>query len=394
METTMKRARATTRKSRTAGGAKPKLIYTFGAGRADGRSDMKQLLGGKGANLAEMTNLGVPVPPGFTITTEVCREFYTLGERWPKGLEAELQQQVTWLEGVTKKGFGDPKNPLLVSVRSGAAVSMPGMMDTILNLGLNPQTVNGLIVKTENPRFAYDAYRRFIQMYSNVVLELAHKKFEERLAAAKARAIAATDAQLPADALKQLVAEYKQLIRAEGKTFPEDPMEQLRGAVNAVFNSWNNERAIIYRRLNNISGLGGTAVNIQSMVFGNMGATSLTGVCFTRDPGTGSNEFYGEYLVNAQGEGVVAGIRTPKPVAEMKAEFPKIYNQLYRIGKQLEKYFKEVQDVEFTVEDGVLYMLQCRTGKRTAGAAVAIASDFVREGLISRDKALLRIHPP
>ncbi|MDP3703051.1 MAG: pyruvate, phosphate dikinase, partial [Candidatus Omnitrophota bacterium] len=381
------------RTSRAAGGKKSKRIFSFGAGRADGRSDMKQLLGGKGANLAEMTNLGVPVPPGLTMTTEVCREFYELGQRWPKGLETELRAKMAWLESITKKGFGDPKNPLLVSVRSGAAVSMPGMMDTILNLGLNEQTVRGLIAKTDNPRFAYDAYRRFIQMYSNVVLELEHKKFEEKLAAAKARARVLTDAELPADTLKQLVADYKQLIRAQGKEFPEDPMEQLRGSINAVFNSWNNQRAIIYRRLNNISGLGGTAVNIQSMVFGNMGPTSLTGVCFTRDPGTGKNVFYGEYLVNAQGEDVVAGIRTPKPVAKMKAEFPKIYSQLYRIGKHLEKYFKEVQDVEFTVEDGVLYMLQCRTGKRTAGAAVAIATDFVREGLISRDKALLRIDP-
>jgi len=372
---------------------KPRLIYTFGAGRADGRADMKQLLGGKGANLAEMTNLGVPVPPGITITTEVCRKFYELGSRWPAGLETELAQKMSWLESVTKKGFGDPKNPLLVSVRSGAAISMPGMMDTILNLGLNEQTVRGMIAKTDNPRFAYDAYRRFIQMYSNVVLELEHKTFEEKLGAAKARARVATDAELPADALKQLVTDYKQLIRDAGKEFPEDPMEQLRGAINAVFNSWNSQRAIIYRRLNNISALGGTAVNIQSMVFGNMGLKSLTGVCFTRDPGTGKNTFYGEYLVNAQGEDVVAGIRTPKPVAEMKQEFPKIYDQLYRIGKHLEKYFKEVQDVEFTVEEGILYMLQCRTGKRTAAAAVAIATDFVREGLLSRDNALLRIDP-
>ncbi|MBI4003882.1 MAG: pyruvate, phosphate dikinase, partial [Candidatus Omnitrophica bacterium] len=392
METT-KRTRTAARNNRTAGRTKPTLIYTFGGGRADGRADMKQLLGGKGANLAEMTNLGVPVPPGVTITTEVCRKFYELGSRWPNGLQPELRQKMSWLESVAKKGFGDPKNPLLVSVRSGAAVSMPGMMDTILNLGLNEETVRGLIAKTDNPRFAYDAYRRFIQMYSHVVLELDHKTFEDKLAFAKARAKVATDAELPAEALKQLVAEYKQLIRAAGKEFPEDPMEQLRGAVNAVFNSWNNERAIIYRRLNSISGLGGTAVNIQAMVFGNMGPTSLTGVCFTRDPGTGSNEFYGEYLVNAQGEDVVAGIRTPKPVVEMKQEFPKIYDQLYRIGKHLEKYFKDVQDVEFTVEDGILYMLQCRTGKRTAAAAVGIVTDFVREGLITRDAALLRIDP-
>ncbi len=376
------------------GRAVPKHIYVFGGGRADGRADMKKLLGGKGANLAEMTNLGVPVPPGFTITTEVCRQFYALGERWPKGLEAQLAQQLRWLEGVTKKGFGNPKNPLLVSVRSGAPVSMPGMMDTILNLGLNPDTVHGFIVKTENPRFAYDAYRRFIQMYGDVVLHVEHKAFEEALTKQRLAHSAKTDAELPAQALKELVGAYKAIVKQRtGRDFPDDPMEQLRGAINAVFSSWNNERANVYRRLNNIPNTLGTAVTVQSMVFGNMGSQSLTGVFFTRDPGTGENRLYGEYLVNAQGEDVVAGIRTPKPMAELKREFPKIYDRLYKIGQQLQKYFKDIQDMEFTVEEEVLYMLQTRTGKRTARAAVTIATDFVKEGLITKDQALLRIDP-
>ena len=373
---------------------KPRYIYVFGSGKADGRADMKQLLGGKGANLAEMTNLGVPVPPGFTITTEVCRKFYELGERWPEDLEAELRQKLRWLEGVTKKGFGDPKNALLVSVRSGSAVSMPGMMDTILNLGLNTQTVHGLIVKTENPRFAYDAYRRFLQMFGDVVLQVEHRQFEAALGRQKAKHGAKTDADLPAEALKALVAEYKALIKREkGIEFPEDPMEQLRLAINAVFSSWNNERANIYRRLNNIPHSLGTAVTVQSMVFGNMGKSSLTGVCFTRDPGTGERVFYGEYLVNAQGEDVVAGIRTPKPIAELKREFPKLYDQLLKTGMRLERYFTDIQDMEFTIEEGVLYMLQTRTGKRTAGAAVRIATELVKEGLISKNQALQRVDP-
>ncbi|MBI4342259.1 MAG: pyruvate, phosphate dikinase [Candidatus Omnitrophica bacterium] len=373
---------------------KAKAIYAFGGGKADGRAGMKTLLGGKGANLAEMTNLGVPVPPGMTITTEMCNTYYALGERWPHGLEAQLRQKMRWLEGVAKKGFGDPKNPLLVSVRSGSAVSMPGMMDTILNLGLNAQTVQGLIVKTENPRFAYDAYRRFIQMYGDVVLEVEHKQFEEILGKKKLKYGAKTDADLSADALKELVAEYRQLVkRAKGTDFPEDPFEQLTGAVNAVFRSWNNERAKIYRRLNTIPHSLGTAVTVQSMVFGNMGSTSLTGVCFSRDPSTGENVFYGEYLVNAQGEDVVAGIRTPKPIAELKREFSKLYQQLTKISQRLERYFKDIQDMEFTVEEGTLYMLQTRTGKRTARAAVAIATDFVKEKLITREQALLRVDP-
>ncbi len=387
---------AATRPRQARAGSKTTVrsIYVFGGGRADGRAEMKQLLGGKGANLAEMTNLGVPVPPGLTITTETCRLFYERGERWPEGLEAELKHKMAWLEGVTKKGFGDPKNPLLVSVRSGAAVSMPGMMDTVLNLGLNTRTVQGLVQKTENPRFAYDAYRRFIQMFGDVVMHVEHKQFEGILNKKKLSYSAKTDADLPAEALKELVSEYHRLIeRQAGRPFPEDPFEQLRLAINAVFSSWNNERANIYRRLNNITGLSGTAVTVQSMVFGNMGPRSLTGVCFTRDPSTGENVFYGEYLVNAQGEDVVAGIRTPKPIAELKHEFPVMYQQLFRVGRRLEKYFKEVQDMEFTVEEGALFMLQTRTGKRTAKAAVQFATDFVKEKLLTKDRALLRVDP-
>jgi pyruvate,orthophosphate dikinase len=371
-----------------------KFIYGFAEGKAEGRADMRQLLGGKGANLAEMTNLGVPVPSGFTITTEACLQFYALHKRWPDGLEEELAQKIAWLETATRKGFGDPKNPLLVSVRSGAAVSMPGMMDTILNLGLNERTVQGLIAKTENPRFAYDAYRRLVQMFGDVVLGVEHKSFEQALAAKKSEHRVANDAELPAEALKELVAEFKAIIRdSQGAVFPDDPREQLRLAINAVFASWNNERAITYRKLHHIPDTLGTAVTVQSMVFGNMGSRSMTGVCFTRDPGTGEKRFYGEYLVNAQGEDVVAGIRTPLPIERLKEESPELYKQLAGLGQQLERYFKDVQDIEFTVEEGTLYMLQCRSGKRTALAAVTVAVDFVSEGLISRDEAILRIEP-
>ena len=371
-----------------------KYLYTFGGGKADGRADMKQLLGGKGANLAEMTNLGVPVPPGLTITTEACRAFYDGKQRWPAGLEEELRRKIQWLEHLSGKGLGEPKNPLLVSVRSGSAVSMPGMMDTILNLGLNAETVRGLIVKTENPRFAYDAYRRFIQMFGDVVLQVEHQRFEELLTRVKEAQRVKTDAELSTDSLKALIEEYQRLIlREKGTAFPEDPWEQLRLAVNAVFSSWNNERAAVYRRLHDIPHSLGTAVTIQAMVFGNMGPRSLTGVCFTRDPGTGEHVFYGEYLVNAQGEDVVAGIRTPKPIAQLKQEFPHVYEQLVRTGRRLEKHFKEVQDLEFTVEEGTLYMLQARTGKRTARAAVAFATDFVAERLITKETALLRLDP-
>ncbi|MBI2884909.1 MAG: pyruvate, phosphate dikinase [Candidatus Omnitrophica bacterium] len=371
-----------------------KYIYGFANGTADGSASMRKLLGGKGANLAEMTNLGIPVPPGFTITTEACLTYYELNQRWPDGLDTELAQKVHWLESVLRKGFGDPANPLLVSVRSGAAVSMPGMMDTILNLGLNDRAVHALIKKTGNPRFAYDAYRRFVQMFGDVVLEVEHKAFEKALSAKKQANRVTNDSDLSADALKELVGEYKALIKQhKGVSFPDDPMEQLRLAINAVFSSWKNARAVTYRKLNNIPDSLGTAVTVQSMVFGNMGPKSMTGVCFTRDPSTGEKVFYGEYLVNAQGEDVVAGIRTPLPIAKLKETFPKLYNQLHKLGQQLERYFKEVQDLEFTVEEGTLFMLQCRSAKRTAAAAVATAVAFVEEGLISRDDALLRIEP-
>ena len=374
--------------------SKIKYIYGFANGKADGRAGMKSLLGGKGANLAEMTNLGIPVPPGLTITTEACLKFYDLGKRWPDGLEQELQQKVRWLERVTNKGFGDPKNPLLVSVRSGAAVSMPGMMDTILNLGLNDETAKGLAAKTSNPRFAYDAYRRFIQMFGNVVLEVEHKRFEGILLAKKAKYRVSQDSELPAEALEELVAEFKALIRQDARVaFPEEPVQQLRLAINAVFSSWNNERAITYRKLSNIPDSLGTAVTVQSMVFGNMGPSSMTGVCFTRNPSNGENRFYGEYLVNAQGEDVVAGIRTPLPIDRLKHASPEIYRKLEGLGRKLERTFRDIQDLEFTVEEGRLYMLQCRSGKRTALAAVTIVTQLVKEGLISKDEAILRITP-
>jgi len=374
--------------------SKMKYIYSFASGKAEGRADMKQLLGGKGANLAEMTNLGIPVPPGFTITTDACLKFYELDKRWPDGLAEELDEKVRWLESVTRKGFGDSNNPLLVSVRSGAAVSMPGMMDTILNLGLNDRTVQGLIAKTNNLRFAYDAYRRFAQMFGDVVLGVEHKLFEEALAAKRVAHKVASDSELPAEAMKKLVEEFKAIIWAHSRTsFPDDPREQLRLAINAVFASWNNERAITYRKLHNIPDILGTAVTVQSMVFGNMGPRSMTGVCFSRDPSTGEKRFYGEYLVNAQGEDVVAGIRTPMPIERLNTESPGIYKQLADLGQHLERYFKDIQDLEFTVEEGTLYMLQCRSGKRTALAAVTVAVDFVEEGLIARDEALRRIEP-
>jgi len=385
---------STNRSASTGGKLKPKCLYGFAGGKADGRADMKKLLGGKGANLAEMTNLGIPVPPGFTITTDACLKYYDLGERWPAGLDKELERRIEWLEQVTGKGFGDPKNPLLVSVRSGAAVSMPGMMDTILNLGLNDRVAGGLAAKTENPRFVYDAYRRFVQMYGNVVLGVEHKAFEHALAAKKAAHNATIDADLPAAALRELVGEFKAIVRKHaGRDFPNDAREQLRGAIDAVFASWKNDRAITYRKLNGIPDNLGTAVNVQSMVFGNMGSKSFTGVAFSRNPSTGENKFYGEYLVNAQGEDVVAGIRTPVPIEKLKDQFPKLYAQLAGVSQRLEKYFKEMQDLEFTAEEGALFMLQCRTGKRTAQAAVKIATDFVKEGLISKETALLRISP-
>ncbi|MBI1865062.1 MAG: pyruvate, phosphate dikinase, partial [Nitrospirae bacterium] len=346
-----------------------KYVYFFGNGKAEGQGTWKDLLGGKGAGLAEMTNAGVPVPPGFTITTEACNKFYENGKKVPEGLDAEMGENLARVEAAVGLKFVDPEKPLLGSVRSGAKFSMPGMMDTVLNLGLNDRSVAGLARMTGNAQFAWDAYRRFIQMFGNVVLQVEHQRFEDALAKQRARHGAATDADLSPEALKALVADYQALIKTHtGRDFPEDPQEQLRLAINAVFQSWNNERANVYRRLHNIPHSLGTAVTVQSMVFGNMGKRSLTGVCFTRDPASGRRVFYGEYLVNAQGEDVVAGIRTPTPIVELKREFPPIYEQLYRIGQRLEKYFEEVQDLEFTVEEGTLYMLQTRTGKRTARA--------------------------
>ena len=372
----------------------PKYVYFFGNGKAEGTGDMKNLLGGKGAGLAEMTNLGIPVPAGFTITTEVCTEYYTNGGHWPQGLEESVKDNMRRLEEAMAMKFDDPDDPLLVSVRSGARVSMPGMMDTILNLGLNDTTVQGLIKKSGNPRFAYDSYRRFVQMYSDVVLGVEHAKFEALLDAKKKERGATLDTELTAEDWKDLVHQYKnQVLKETGKPFPEKPWDQLRGAINAVFGSWNNPRANKYRELNKIPGDWGTAVNVMAMVFGNMGETSGTGVAFTRNPSTGEKAFFGEYLVNAQGEDVVAGIRTPQPIATLKEAMPGAFGQLEQIYKALESHYRDMQDIEFTVQEGRLYMLQTRSGKRTAQAAVKIAVDMVSEGRIDKKTAILRVSP-
>jgi pyruvate, orthophosphate dikinase len=380
--------------------ASGKRIYFFGGGKAEGNKDMKNLLGGKGANLAEMTNIGVPVPPGFTITTDVCVDFYKTGRKWPKGLDDEVKAAVAKMEKLVGAKFGDPKNPLLVSVRSGARASMPGMMDTILNLGLNDETAAGLAEKSGNERFAYDSYRRFIAMYGDVVLDMKperkedHDPFEVILSRKKKEQGVQIDSELTADALKELVQEFKAEIKAKkGVDFPTKPLEQLKGAIQAVFNSWENPRAITYRKLNNIPAAWGTAVNVQAMVFGNKGTDSATGVCFTRNPASGENEFYGEFLVNAQGEDVVAGIRTPQKIVELEKDFPKAYKQLLDIRKKLEKHYRDMQDIEFTIEGKVLYMLQCRSGKRTGFAGVRIAVEMVEEKLISKEEALRRVEP-
>ncbi|MEA4882094.1 MAG: pyruvate, phosphate dikinase [Clostridia bacterium] len=373
---------------------KPKHVYYFGGGKAEGTGEMKNLLGGKGAGLAEMVNLGIPVPPGFTITTEVCTAYYTNDRSWPEGLTEQVDEDLSRLEKDMGARFADLDNPLLVSVRSGARVSMPGMMDTILNLGLNDSTVQGLIKKSGNPRFAYDSYRRFIQMYSDVVLGVEHGLFEHALTEAKKARGAKLDTELNTEDLVGLVAEYKKIVREHtGVDFPDDPKEQLRGAIDAVFGSWNNQRAITYRKLNNIAGDWGTAVNVQAMVFGNMGETSGTGVAFTRDPATGEGVFYGEYLMNAQGEDVVAGIRTPQPISTLKDRMPEIYAELVKIYKVLENHYKDMQDIEFTIQEGRLFMLQTRTGKRTGPAAVRIAVELVKEGLIDEKTAVLRVPP-
>ncbi|MBK9098655.1 MAG: pyruvate, phosphate dikinase [bacterium] len=377
-----------------------KYVYFFGGKRAEGKAEMKSLLGGKGANLAEMVNIKLPVPAGFTITTEVCTYYYDNNKKYPKELKAQVLSALSKVEKEMGAKFGDAENPLLLSVRSGARASMPGMMDTILNLGLNDVTVQGLIRKTNNPRFAYDSYRRFVQMYGDVVLGLKpvdkhdEDPFEVILDKKKHQHGFRLDTELTADHLKELVEEFKAAIRERtGHDFPDNPMDQLWGAVGAVFGSWMNERAIVYRKLNNIPADWGTAVNVQSMVFGNMGEDSGTGVAFTRDPASGENVFYGEYLFNAQGEDVVAGTRTPHPISELKKEDPKIYKQLDDIRKILEKHYKEMMDIEFTIQQGKLWMLQCRVGKRTGFAAIKMAVDMVKEKLISKEDAISRIEP-
>jgi len=369
-----------------------KWIYFFGNGRAQGNAKMKELLGGKGANLAEMTNLGVPVPPGFTIATKVCDEYYRNGGKWPTGLAEEVDKNVTRLERAMNAKLGDVEKPLLVSVRSGSAVSMPGMMNTVLNLGLNDNVIEGIIKKTKNPRFAYDIYRRFIDMFGGVVMGCDHEYFEEVIDAAKKRAKVKLDNQLSAEQLKEVVAKYKSVYKKHvGKLFPQDGRVQLKHAINAVIRSWMAGRAIKYRELNNITGLLGTAVNVQAMVFGNMGEDCGTGVCFTRNPSTGKKEFYGEFLMNAQGEDVVAGIRTPIELRKLSKVMPKAYKQLTGLMTRLEKHYKDMQDMEFTIEEKKLYILQTRTGKRTAEAAVKMAVDMVREKLIPKKEAVKRV---
>ncbi|MGR3318715.1 MAG: pyruvate, phosphate dikinase [Candidatus Anammoxibacter sp.] len=371
-----------------------KAIYFFANGNADGNAKMKDLLGGKGANLAEMTNLGISVPPGFTITTEMCDQYAKNNQKFPQGLAQDIEANLTRLEKVMNARFGSKDNPLLVSVRSGAASSMPGMMDTVLNLGLNPDSVNGLINKTGKECFAWDAYRRFITMFSDVVMGIDRQLFEDVLEKQKKKSKVKNDADLKIEQLKEIVDEYLEIYKKEtGKKFPTSPKEQLIKAVEAVFKSWNNPRAIKYRELYNIKGLLGTAVTIQTMVFGNMGDKSSTGVCFTRDPSTGNNKFYGEFLINAQGEDIVAGIRTPNPIDGLKKKMPMAYKRLVDIKNKLEKHYKDVQDMEFTVQEGKLYILQTRTGKRTAQAAIKIAVDLVKENLIDKKTAINRIDP-
>ncbi len=381
-----------------------KYVYFFGGGKAEGSSKMRNLLGGKGCDLAEMINLKIPVPAGFTITTEVCMAYYANRKKYPVGLKEQVKKGLNRLEKAMGAKFGDPKNPLLLSVRSGARVSMPGMMDTILNLGLNEKTIKGLITNSGDERFAYDSYRRFIQMYADVVLGVDRKKMEERISEQKRQKGVKLDIELAAEDWKDLVTEFKEIVRQEtGKIFPEDPEKQLWGAIGAVFESWDNPRAITYRKLNKIPDDWGTAVNVQAMVFGNMGGESATGVAFTRDPATGEKVFFGEFLPNAQGEDVVAGIRTPQPInlarkadsslLSMEETLPQVYLELEKIYQRLEKHFRNMQDIEFTVQQGKLWMLQTRTGKRTAFAALRIAVEMVEEKLIDKKTALLRMDP-
>jgi pyruvate,orthophosphate dikinase len=369
-------------------------VYYFGGGHAEGRGDMKDVLGGKGAGLAEMTNAGVPVPPGYTIATEVCRHYYRHDQTLPPDFAAQEKTALARLEKEMGRPLGDPHDPLLVSVRSGAKFSMPGMMDTILNLGLNDRSVAGLAKKTGNERFAWDCYRRFVAMYGSVVLGIAKDEFEHKLTALKARRRAALDTDLTPEDWKTLVAEFKAVVRRHsGQDFPQDPYQQLAGARDAVFRSWMNDRAVFYRKQNHIPDDLGTAVNVQAMVFGNLGNHSGTGVGFTRNPASGKKEFYGEFLVNAQGEDVVAGIRTPQPLTELEKVMPRVYRELREVTRMLEKHYRDIQDFEFTIQDGTLYLLQTRIGKRTAAAAVKIAADMVEEGLIKPEEAVLRVDP-
>ena len=385
---------------------KTRWVYAFGAGKADGDASMKNLLGGKGANLAEMSALGLPVPPGFTITTEACTHYYQNGQSFPDALRGDVEAALAEVERQTGKRFGDAANPLLVSVRSGARASMPGMMDTVLNLGLNDETVEGLARLSGDRRFAFDSYRRFIQMYSDVVLELDHHTFEEILDDHKDRLMAQVDTALQAEDWEEVVRDYKRAVERDlGRPFPQDPQDQLWGAIGAVFASWMNDRAKFYRRMHDIPESWGTAVNVQSMVFGNMGESSATGVAFTRNPSTGENRLYGEYLINAQGEDVVAGIRTPQSLTKVAREemgddnpsleeaMPAVFGQFREVVGKLERHYRDVQDIEFTVEQGRLYMLQTRSGKRTARAALKIAVDLAAEGLITREEAVQRVEP-
>src|SRR4051794_6844134 len=372
-----------------------KYVYFFGGSTAEGDGSMKELLGGKGANLAEMCRIGLPVPAGFTITTEVCNLYYANNHQYPAGLKDQVEAAIKKTEEAMGARFGDPKNPLLVSCRSGARVSMPGMMDTVLNIGLNGDTLRGLVEKTGNERFAWDSYRRFVQMYGDVVLDLKPQKkteidpFEKIMDDLKHERGVQLDTELNVKDLQELVKRFKKAVKdRKGKDFPEDPMEQMWGAVASVFASWDNDRAVVYRRQYGYPHDWGTAANICSMVFGNMGDDSGTGVAFTRDPATGENVFYGEYLINAQGEDVVAGIRTPKKIAELQKDMPESHKQLMEVRQTLEKHYKDVQDIEFTVQKGKLWMLQTRNGKRTGFAAVRFAVDMVEEGLISREEAI------
>ena len=366
-----------------------KWVYKF----HEGSAAMRNLLGGKGCNLAEMTNLGMPIPQGFTVTTEACTEYYNCGKQISQEIQDQIFEAITWLEGINGKKFGDTEDPLLVSVRSGARASMPGMMDTILNLGLNDVAVEGFAKKTGNPRFAYDSYRRFIQMYSDVVMKVPKSYFEKIIDEMKEAKGVHFDTDLTADDLKELAAKFKAVYKEamNGEDFPQDPTEQLMGAVKAVFRSWDNPRAIVYRRMNDIPGDWGTAVNVQTMVFGNKGETSGTGVAFTRNPSTGAKGIYGEYLINAQGEDVVAGVRTPQPISKLAEDLPECYKEFMDLAMKLENHFRDMQDMEFTIEEGKLYFLQTRNGKRTAPAAIQIACDLVDEGMITPEEAVCRI---